>query len=100
MTYKSFVLISGGLDSLLTAKVIQDPSIHVEGHTHITRKKDKGTVKRNNALWVAEQLGIKRHIVNIVEEYKDSAINLRHGYIANIKACLDCKKIHGSKGTS
>ena len=28
-------------------------------------------IKRNNALWVAEQLGIKLHIIDIVEEYKN-----------------------------
>jgi tRNA-specific 2-thiouridylase len=102
MTYKAVALISGGLDSLLAAKVIQQQGIHVEGinfftgfcvegHTHAIRKKDKDKVKRNNALWVAEQLGIKLHIVDIVEEYKDVVINPKHGYGANLNPCLDCK---------
>jgi tRNA-specific 2-thiouridylase len=102
MTYKAVALISGGLDSLLAAKVIQEQGIHVEGinfftgfcvegHTHAIRKKDKDKVKRNNALWVAEQLGIKLHIVDIVEEYKDVVINPKHGYGANLNPCLDCK---------
>lgn len=102
MTYKAVALISGGLDSLLAAKVIQQQGIHVEGinfftgfcvegHTHAIRKKSKDKVKRNNALWVAEQLGIKLHIVDIVEEYKDVVINPKHGYGANLNPCLDCK---------
>lgn len=102
MTYKAVALISGGLDSLLAAKLIQEQGIHVEGinfftgfcvegHTHAIRKKDKDKVKRNNALWVAEQLGIKLHIVDIVEEYKDVVINPKHGYGANLNPCLDCK---------
>ena len=74
---KAVALISGGLDSLLAAKVIQQQGIHVEGinfytgfcvegHTHAIRKKDRARPKRNNALWVAEQLGIKLHIIDII----------------------------------
>ena len=99
---KAVALISGGLDSLLAAKVIQEQGIHVEGinfftgfcvegHTHAIRKKDRDKPKRNNALWVAEQLGIKLHIVDIIEEYKDIVANPKHGYGANLNPCLDCK---------
>jgi len=99
---KAVALISGGLDSLLAAKVILDQGVHVEGlnfytgfcvegHTHAIRKKDQNKQKRNNALWVAEQLGIKLHIVDIVEEYKDIVINPKYGYGQNLNPCLDCK---------
>lgn len=102
MSHKAVALISGGLDSLLAAKVVQQQGIHVEGinfftgfcvegHTHAIRKQDKAKPKRNNALWVAEQLGIKLHIVDIVEEYKDVVLNPKHGYGANLNPCLDCK---------
>jgi tRNA-specific 2-thiouridylase len=91
MTYKAVTLISGGLDSLLAAKVIQDLCIHVEGHMHAIRKKGKDKVKRNNALSVAEQFGIELHIVDIVEEYKGVVINPKHGNGANLNPCLDCK---------
>ncbi len=99
---KAVALISGGLDSLLAAKVMLEQGIHVEGinfftgfcvegHTHAIRKKDKDKPKRNNALWSAEQLGIKLHIIDIVEEYKDVLLNPKHGYGANMNPCLDCK---------
>lgn len=99
---KAVALISGGLDSLLAAKVVMDQGIHVEGinfytgfcvegHTHAIRKKDKEKQKRNNALWSAEQLGIKLHIIDISEEYKDIVYNPKHGYGANLNPCLDCK---------
>ncbi|MCW8825989.1 MAG: tRNA (5-methylaminomethyl-2-thiouridylate)-methyltransferase [Gammaproteobacteria bacterium] len=99
---KAVALISGGLDSLLAAKVMLEQGIHVEGinfytgfcvegHTHAIRKKDKAKPKRNNALWSAERLGIKLHIIDIVEEYKDVLINPKHGYGANMNPCLDCK---------
>jgi len=99
---KAVALISGGLDSLLAAKVMLEQGVHVEGinfftgfcvegHTHAIRKKDKAKPKRNNALWSAEQLGIKLHIIDIVEEYKDVLLNPKHGYGANMNPCLDCK---------
>jgi tRNA U34 2-thiouridine synthase MnmA/TrmU len=99
---KAVALISGGLDSLLATKVIMDQGIHVEGinfftgfcvegHTHAIRKKDRNKPKRNNALWVAEQLGIRLHIIDVIEEYKDVVINPKHGYGANLNPCLDCK---------
>ena len=99
---KAVALISGGLDSLLAARVVMDQGIHVEGinfftgfcvegHTHAIRQKDRARPKRNNALWAAEQLGIKLHIVDIIEEYKDVVLNPKHGYGANLNPCLDCK---------
>lgn len=99
---KAVSLISGGLDSMLATKVIIEQGIHVEGlnfftgfcvegHTHAIRKQDKQKQKRNNALWSAEQLGIKLHIIDIVEEYKDVLLNPKHGYGANMNPCLDCK---------
>ena len=99
---KAVALISGGLDSLLAARVVMDQGVHVEGinfytgfcvegHTHAIRKQHRARPKRNNALWSAEQLGIKLHIVDIIEEYKDVVINPKHGYGANLNPCLDCK---------
>ena len=99
---KAVALISGGLDSLLAVKVVQEQGIYVEGinfftgfcvegHTHAIRKKDQSKPKRNNALWSAEQLGIKLHIIDIIEEYKDIVFNPKYGYGANLNPCLDCK---------
>ena len=99
---KALALVSGGLDSMLAVKVVQRQGalvegvnfftgFCVEGHTHAIRKKDRAKPKRNNALWVAEQLGIRLHIVDIIEEYKDVVLNPKHGYGANLNPCLDCK---------
>ncbi len=99
---KAVALISGGLDSMLAAKLVQEQGVHVEGinfytgfcvegHTHAIRRKDRAKPKRNNALWVAEKLGIKLHIIDVIDEYKDVVINPKHGYGANLNPCLDCK---------
>jgi tRNA U34 2-thiouridine synthase MnmA/TrmU len=95
-------LISGGLDSLLSTKLLIDQGIHVEGinfftgfcvegHTHAIRKQKKDKPKRNNALWVAEQLGVKLHIIDVIEEYRDVLLNPKYGYGKNMNPCLDCK---------
>lgn len=99
---KAVSLISGGLDSMLATKAILDQGIHVEGinfftgfcvegHTHAIRRQSTDKVKRNNSLWVAEQLGIKLHIIDIVEDYKQVVLNPKHGYGAHMNPCLDCK---------
>ena len=99
---KAAALISGGLDSMLAAKVVLDQGVEVhgvnfftgfcvEGHTHAIRKKARAKGKRNNALWVAEQLGVPLHFVDVVDAYKDIVLNPKHGYGANLNPCLDCK---------
>jgi tRNA U34 2-thiouridine synthase MnmA/TrmU len=99
---QAVALISGGLDSMLAARLIREQGVHVEGinfftgfcvegHTHAIRNHHQHRPKRNNALWVAEQLGIKLHIIDVIEEYKNIVINPKHGYGANLNPCLDCK---------
>ncbi len=99
---KAIALISGGLDSMLAAKVILEQGVHVEGinfytgfcvegHTHAIRERDRRRPKRNNALWVAEQLGIKLAIIDVIDEYKEVVLNPKHGYGVNMNPCLDCK---------
>lgn len=87
---------------MLAAKVVMEQGVHVEGinfytgfcvegHTHAIREKAKDRDKRNNALWVAETLGIKLHIIEVIEEYKEVLLNPKHGYGQHMNPCLDCK---------
>jgi len=87
---------------MLAARVIMDQGIHVEGvnfftgfcvegHTHAIRKHQEDRVKRNNALWAAEQLGIKLHLIDVIDEYKDVVLNPKHGYGTHLNPCIDCK---------
>jgi len=99
---KAIALISGGLDSLLAAKVIMNQGIHVEGINFysgffgvstklVTLKKDEKKEKYNSATWVAKQLGIKLHVIDIFAEFKPILLKPKHGYGANLNPCLDCK---------
>ena len=99
---KAVALISGGLDSMLAARVVMEQGVHVEGinfftgfcvegHTTAIRGRHTAKPKRNNALWVAEQLGIKLHLIDVVEEYKKVLLQPKHGYGRHLNPCLDCK---------
>lgn len=99
---KAIALISGGLDSMLAAKVVADQGVEVEGvnfftgfcvegHTQAIRTNREHKIKRHGALWVAEQIGIKIQIHDIAEEYKDIVLNPKHGYGKLLNPCLDCK---------
>ena len=91
---------------MLAAKVVLDQGVRVEGlnfftgfcvegHTHAIRKQDRAKPKRNNALWVAEQLGIKLHFVDVVEEYKSVVLNPKHGYGAEPQPVPRLQELHG-----
>lgn len=99
---RAVALISGGLDSMLAAKVVQSQGVYVEGvnfftgfcvegHTQAVKRTKKQKVKRHSALWCAEQIGIPMQIVDISEDYKDIVINPEYGYGRLLNPCLDCK---------
>lgn len=87
---------------MLAAKLMLEQGIHVEGlnfytgfchsgHTSGIRANKQKRPQRNDALWVAEQLGIKLHIIDAVQEYQDVLLNPKYGYGKNLNPCLDCK---------
>lgn len=95
-------LLSGGLDSMLAVRILQEQGLAVEGlnfftgfcvegHTRAIRAQDRTRPTRNQALWVAGQLGIHLRFVDVVEEYREVVLNPRHGYGAHLNPCLDCK---------
>jgi hypothetical protein len=95
---KAIALISGGLDSMLAAKVILEQGIHVEGLNFYSGFFGVGSkvipakkTSYNNAHWIADQLEIKLHIINVVEEFKQVFLNPKYGYGSQLNPCLDCK---------
>lgn len=99
MSKKVLALLSGGLDSLLAAKLIMNQGLHIEGINFFTGFSGVGCVciKRedkspHDASWVANQLGIKLHVVDVVNEFKEVLVKPQYGYGANLNPCLDCKR--------
>lgn len=94
---KAIALLSGGLDSTLSAKIIQNEGIEVIGVNFYTglsvieRKRLTGTFRENIYLDTVSQLGIPVEVVDISDGYLDVVLNPEHGYGANANPCMDCK---------
>lgn len=82
---KALVLMSGGLDSILAAKILQEQGIDVEAVTFITPF--FGSVSAQKA---AEMLGIPVHIIDITEEHLKMLKSPKHGYGRFMNPCIDC----------
>jgi tRNA U34 2-thiouridine synthase MnmA/TrmU len=92
MKKKAIALISGGLDSLLAAKVIQEQGIKVHGVTFImsAASRDIRAFKKN-VKDASKEAGIPVKIVDIAKEFLNVLKSPKHGYGAYINPCIDCK---------
>lgn len=93
-------LLSGGLDSALAAKVVQEAGadvtcLHfftgfcVTGHNSRIGRKDRPV--GNHALQVAAEAGIPVELVDISDDYLPMVMSPRHGYGRNMNPCIDCR---------
>lgn len=79
---KALVLFSGGLDSLLTVKLLQSQGIQVECIKFLTPFfKDTDF----------ETLEAKIHKVKVGKKYFDIIKNPKHGHGSGMNPCIDCK---------
>jgi len=87
---KALLLISGGLDSAVAAKVVLQQGIGLEALNFVSPfcqcRKGCGDLAK-----LAEELGIKLHIVPLFEEYLEIVKNPKHGYGSNLNPCIDCR---------
>jgi len=103
-------LISGGLDSTLAARLLQDQGIDVVGVNFNTgfcisdtRRQVRGnrassmTNLRNEALRAGSDLRIPVDIVDVSREYLQIVTNPRWGYGQNANPCVDCRIMMLSK---
>ncbi|MBF0368598.1 MAG: tRNA (5-methylaminomethyl-2-thiouridylate)-methyltransferase [Magnetococcales bacterium] len=102
-TYRALGLLSGGLDSILATRLLMEQGIEVECvnfHTGFCIQTHTGAIRnpkpgkpppRHDALYAAEQLGVKLHMVDISEVYVEIVTNPKYGYGKNLNPCLDCK---------
>ena len=87
---KAISLFSGGLDSILAIKIIQDQGIEVEGiYVDLGFEANKEKIKYLKEM--ANKINIKLHIVDKKEEYiKNILFNPVYGYGKNMNPCIDC----------
>ncbi len=85
---KALALFSGGLDSILAAKLILDQGIEVLALTFslpfIAEKED-------HAAKAAARLGITHFKVEVGAEYLEVVRNPKYGYGSGMNPCIDCR---------
>ena len=87
---KAIALFSGGLDSALAIKLIQEQNIEVEG-VYIDIGFESNKQKITHLQKLADELGIKLAILDIKEQYiKEILFNPVYGYGKNMNPCIDC----------
>jgi len=82
---KALALTSGGLDSILAAKVIMDQGIDVTG---ICFK--SAFFGSDNAEKMAAQIGMPLIVVDFTDEHLAMTKKPKHGYGKNMNPCIDC----------
>lgn len=85
---KALVLLSGGLDSMLAAKILINQGIEVTGLTFISY-----FFGARKARIAAEQIGIELKEVNFSDEHLKMVKNPKYGYGKNINPCIDCHSL-------
>lgn len=97
------VLLSGGLDSMLAARMMQDQGLNVVGlhlytglciteHKRRTGQLDaRGRVPQNPAFRVADELGIPLEILDISDTYLDVISKPKYGRGSGVNPCKDCR---------
>jgi len=82
---KAIGLISGGLDSLIAAKIVQEQDIEVIGVTFSTPFWDY-----RKAVKIGEKAGIPMKVLDISEEHFRIVKSPLYGYGSNMNPCVDC----------
>jgi tRNA-uridine 2-sulfurtransferase len=93
---KAIALLSGGLDSILAVKLVQNQNIDITGLTCTTPFFN--AVKAQAA---ADQINLPLMVENITDEHLQMLKSPRYGYGKNMNPCIDCHtlmlKIAGRK---
>lgn len=92
---KAFALISGGLDSILAARLIQEQGIEVIPLNFkipfSARPKKKVSAAQDKLKQISSNLGVALESVDIGSDFLKLILKPRHGFGANINPCIDCK---------
>jgi tRNA U34 2-thiouridine synthase MnmA/TrmU len=82
---KGIGLFSGGLDSILAVRLLQEQNIQIEAVSFVTPFFGPEKAKK-----AAELLSVILHIIDITEIHLQMLKNPKHGYGRNMNPCIDC----------
>jgi tRNA-specific 2-thiouridylase len=87
MKAKALVLFSGGMDSILAIRLLQEAGVSVQAINFVT----PFSAGQSFVDSAARKFRIKVHKVKVDSAYFSMIRKPRHGYGANMNPCLDCK---------
>lgn len=87
MPAKAVVLFSGGLDSMLAVRVLQEQGLDVEALNFRTLF----TCCQDQAAEAAEALGVRLTVAATDDDYLDVIRQPQHGYGRGANPCVDCR---------
>lgn len=96
---KAYVLTSGGLDSTIAVKMLQEQGIDVTGvyvstgfclNSH-QKKSGRFDETKPDVFKVTEELGIDLEVIDISKEYLSIITNPVYGWGKNVNPCIDCR---------
>ena len=82
---RALAMISGGLDSVLAAKLIKEQGIEVIGICFKSYFFNEENAKR-----MTKQIGIQLEVIDFSEEHFDMVRDPKHGWGKNMNPCIDC----------
>ncbi|MCF7873436.1 MAG: 7-cyano-7-deazaguanine synthase [Candidatus Omnitrophica bacterium] len=92
MKIKAIALLSGGLDSIIAAKLVKEQGIdvvalHFDNHFSVSSEKQKQILLNK----ISKQLGIRVENKVLDENYLSIIKNPKHGFGKNLNPCIDCR---------
>lgn len=82
---RALAMISGGLDSILAARLIKEQGIEVIGICFRSYFFNEENAKR-----MTKQIGIRLEVVDFSKEHFEMVKNPSHGWGKNMNPCIDC----------
>jgi len=82
---RALAMVSGGLDSILAAKLIQEQGIEVIGICFKSYFFGEKTAER-----MCKQIDMRLEVVDFSEEHFEMVKNPKHGHGKNMNPCIDC----------
>jgi len=82
---KALALLSGGLDSILAARLLTEQGVEVIGVSFISPFFDAISAKRS-----AEEAGIELVVIDFSEEILKIIASPKHGFGRHVNPCIDC----------
>ena len=82
---RALAMISGGLDSILAARLIKEQGVEVIGICFRSYFFNEENAKR-----MTKQIGIRLEVVDFSKEHFEMVKNPSHGWGKNMNPCIDC----------